>query len=116
GARVGLGPAESGREEPGLFTFETIHIGSSEEARELIIGKHANVEVLYHDFDGLLPADPVVDRGRLGFAGSRQLVSDHARITLCNKRIALRWPQLYPPCETRYRFTYRQSAPGGRPR
>ena len=67
-ARVGLGPAEGGREELDLFALEAVHVRSGEEARQLIIGKHTNVEVLDDDFDRLVPADPVVDADRLGLA------------------------------------------------
>src|SRR6516162_3541242 len=71
-AGVGLGPAESLREELDLFAFEAVHIRSTEEAAELVVGKHPNIEVLDHDLNGLAPADPVVDRGRFGVAEGRQ--------------------------------------------
>ena len=59
-------------EELHLLALEAVHIRPGEEAGQFIVGKHPNVEVLDHDFDGLVPTDPVVDGCRRGLAEARQ--------------------------------------------
>lgn len=71
-AGIGLGTAQRGGEELHLPAFEPVHVRSGEEAGQLVIGKHTNVEVLDHDLDRLVPADPVVHGDRLGFAEACQ--------------------------------------------
>ncbi len=51
-----------------MLAFEAVHVRSGEEARQLIIGKHTNVEVLDDNFDRFVPADPVINGDRLGLA------------------------------------------------
>jgi hypothetical protein len=76
---VGLGTAEGGRQEFCLFAFEAVHIRSGEEACQLMIGEHPDVEILDEGFDRLVPADFVVDAVWFGIRGNVPVFASRQR-------------------------------------
>src|ERR1700722_7445984 len=82
-AGVRLGSAECGGEEFDLLAFEPFHVRPGEKARQVIVVKHAAIEVLDDDLQGLVGADPAVDAVNLGHANPSVLWHRESRSYAC---------------------------------